>query len=159
MQNIIEKFYKAFAILDVETMLACYHPDIVFHDPAFGSLKGDKAKNMWRMLCHSQKNENFIINFSGIKSDGDVASAKWEAFYIYKKSGRKVHNIISAKFKFKEGLIVEHTDNFSLHNWAKQAMGFKGYLLGDTKFFKKKLQKTTNHLLNSFEKKLNFQDQ
>ncbi len=154
MQNIIEKFYKAFAVLDVETMLACYHPDIVFIDPAFGKLKAEKAKNMWRMLCHSQKKENFIINWSGIKFDGKVGKANWEAFYTFKNTGRKVHNIISAKFKFKDGLIIEHTDHFDLHHWAKQAMGFKGYLIGGTNFFKKKLQANTNRLLNKFEKSM-----
>ncbi|MCF6242954.1 MAG: nuclear transport factor 2 family protein [Bacteroidales bacterium] len=151
MQNIIEKFYKAFAILDVETMLSCYHPDIVFSDPAFGKLSGDKARNMWRMLCHSQKKENFIINWSAINFDERAGTVKWEAFYTFKNTGRKVHNIISAKFKFKDGLIIEHIDNFNIGHWAKQALGFKGYLFGGTYFFKKKLQASTNRLLNKFE--------
>ncbi|WP_299159185.1 nuclear transport factor 2 family protein [uncultured Tenacibaculum sp.] len=46
MKTIIENFYKAFSKIDAEAMVQCYHEDIVFNDPAFGTLKGDKAKNM-----------------------------------------------------------------------------------------------------------------
>ena len=51
MRQLIKDFYQAFAALDAETMASCYHKDILFEDPAFGVLKGEKAKNMWRMLC------------------------------------------------------------------------------------------------------------
>ena len=152
MQNIIERFYKAFAVLDVETMLTCYHPDIVFSDPAFGILRGDKAKNMWKMLCQSQKNKNFIINWSEIEHEENYGSARWEAFYTFRNTGRKIHNVIFANFKFKDGLIIRHNDEFNLHRWAKQAMGLKGFFIGGTDFFKNKLQ-ATNYLLHEFEKK------
>ncbi len=153
MQNIIERFYKAFAVLDVETMLACYHPDIVFSDPAFGILRGDKAKNMWKMLCQLQKNKNFIINWSEIEHEENYGSARWEAFYTFRNTGRKIHNVVFASFKFKDGLIIKHTDEFDLHRWAKQALGFRGFLIGKTTFFRNKLQAKTNYLLHQFEKK------
>ena len=154
MNKLIEKFYSAFTNLDAETMADCYHPDVVFEDPAFGSLQGERAKNMWRMLCSSQKGKNFIVTFSEIKTSKNNGSAKWEAIYNFSKTGRKVHNKISAKFEFKDGLIFRHTDNFNLHKWATQAIGFKGKLLGSTGFFRKKLQKQTNSLLDKFEVKL-----
>lgn len=148
MKELIEKFYTAFNNLDAETMVSCYHDKIVFEDPAFGELKGERAKNMWRMLCASQKGKDFTVKSSGITED----SAYWEAFYTFSKTGRKVHNRISAQFEFKDGLIIKHTDFFDLHRWAKQAMGFSGAVLGWSGFFQKKLQKQTNHLLNKFEK-------
>jgi limonene-1,2-epoxide hydrolase len=55
MKNIVEAFYETFANLDAENMVKYYHPDVVFRDPAFGELKAERTKNMWRMLCHSQK--------------------------------------------------------------------------------------------------------
>ena len=82
-----------------------------------------------------------------------MSSANWEAIYNFSKTGRKVHNKIKAEFEFKDGKIIKHTDTFDLHKWAKQAMGFKGFLLGGTSFFKKKLNAQTNKLLSSFEKK------
>lgn len=148
-QALINKFYDSFAALDAEGMTGCYHKDIVFQDPAFGILEGERAANMWRMLCSSQKKmgNNFKVSYSILSEN----SAHWEAFYTFSKTGRKVHNRIDAHFQFKEGLIVKHTDSFNLRKWAKQALGFKGALIGGTSFFKNQLQRQTNHLLDKFE--------
>lgn len=156
METIITKFYKAFSNLDADTMCACYHKDIVFEDPAFGVLKGNRAKAMWQMLCASQKGKNFKVVASNIEGDSKSGSAYWEAFYHFSKTGRKVHNKIDAKFEFKDGLIISHKDDFNLHKWAKQALGFKGLLIGKTQYFKNKLKNQTNHLLDNYinEKKL-----
>ncbi len=150
---IIEEFYKAFADLDAERMVACYHPDIVFEDPAFGQLHGEKARNMWRMICQSQKDKGFVVEYRDLNLHGEVGSAKWDAYYVFSQTSRKVHNKITANFKLKDGLIIEHNDNFDLHNWSKQAMGLKGFLLGRTGFFKRKLQEQTNKLLHNFEER------
>jgi limonene-1,2-epoxide hydrolase len=152
MQQLVETFYLAFKNLDAETMVSCYHNDIIFNDPAFGTLKGERAKNMWRMLCESQKGKNFIVDASEIDCNDDSGTAHWEAHYSFSKTGRKVHNIIDAEFKFKDGKIINHIDRFDLHKWAKQAIGFKGFLLGGTNFFKNKLHSQTHQLLLKFEK-------
>lgn len=135
-------------------MVKHYHNDIVFEDPAFGKLQGDRAKNMWLMLCNSQKGKDFKITFNNVQSADNTAKANWEAFYTFSKTGRKVHNTIKAQFVFKDCKIIEHTDSFSLHKWASQALGFKGYALGLLPFFKSKLQVQTNKLLQNFEKTL-----
>lgn len=149
LKELINKFYTAFNQLDSEAMVACYHDDIVFKDPAFVELKGEHAKNMWHMLCESQKGQDFKVTHSEVTED----SAYWEAFYTFSRTGRKVHNKVHAKFEFKDGLIIKHSDHFNLHKWAKQALGFSGAILGWTSVFQKKLQGQTNHLLNKFEQK------
>ncbi|MEH6537421.1 MAG: nuclear transport factor 2 family protein [Psychroserpens sp.] len=154
MDDLLGKFYKAFNELDAEAMASCYHDDIVFEDPAFGVLKGERVKNMWRMLCRSQKDKDFKVVFYDIQANENSGDAKWEAFYTFSKTGRKVHNKIAAHFEFKDGKISKHTDDFNLHHWAKQALGFKGLLLGGTGFFKKKLNKQTNYLLTKSEETL-----
>lgn len=154
MKNLIEKFYTAFSNQDAETMAECYHKDIEFTDPAFGTLKGERAKDMWRMLCNAQKGKKFIVTSSNIEADEDKGKANWEAIYNFSKTGRKVHNKIKAEFEFKDGLIIKHVDTFDLHKWSKQALGFKGVLIGGTGFFKKKLQQQTNHLLDKFQSNL-----
>lgn len=153
MKELLKTFYTAFNNLDAETMVSCYHDDIIFEDPAFGTLKGEKVKNMWRMLCASQKVEKFDVEYSNIKTNETNGSAHWEAFYNFSKTGRSVHNKIDASFEFKDGKIIKHLDHFNLHNWAKQAIGFKGFLLGGTKFFKNKLQNQTHALLAKYESK------
>lgn len=153
MKSVIEQFYQAFARLDAEAMLACYHNDIRFEDPAFGVLIGEKAKNMWRMLCHSQKGKDFRVKASNIECAYQKGSAQWEAFYTFSKTGRHVHNVIQAEFEFKDNKIIRHTDHFDLYRWSRQALGWKGYLLGWTPFFKQKLHTQTHKLLSDFEQR------
>ncbi|RSK38546.1 nuclear transport factor 2 family protein [Mangrovimonas spongiae] len=149
MENTINAFYKAFNNLDAETMVSYYHDDIVFKDPAFGTLKGHHAKNMWRMLCQSQKNKDFKVTAYNITN----SSATWEAFYTFSKTKRKIHNTVNAKFMFQDGKIISHTDTFNLYKWSKQALGLKGTLIGWTPFFKTQFQQQTNKLLHQFEQK------
>jgi ketosteroid isomerase-like protein len=149
-KELIEKFYSAFQNKDSEIMASCYHPEVVFKDPAFGTLKGDRAKAMWKMLCNSSK--DLKIEFSEVSADENKGSAHWEADYTFSRIGNKVHNNIDATFVFKDGLIITHTDDFNLRKWAGQAIGFKGKILGGTAFFKKKLQAQTNSMLDRFIK-------
>lgn len=148
MKKIIETFYTGLSELDADKMISCYHEDIVFEDPGFGQLKGDRAKGMWRMLCKNAK--NFKVEFSQVEANEENGTAHWEAWYTFSKTGRSVHNIIDAQFEFKDGKIIKHIDHFNLHRWASQAIGWKGRLLGSTSFFKKKLIQQTNTLLDKF---------
>ncbi len=50
-EQLIQRFYEAFARRDAEAMAACYHRDVEFSDPVFPDLKGDEARDMWRMLA------------------------------------------------------------------------------------------------------------
>lgn len=134
-------------------MLEWYHDDVTFEDPAFGVLRGEDAKNMWRMLCQTQQGKEFKVIFSNIEYTPEAGSARWEAYYTFSKTGRKVHNIINASFKFKDGKIINHIDKFSLCRWATQAMGLKGFLFGWTPFFRKKLNNQTRFLLTEFQRK------
>ena len=148
MKDLIETFYTGLKERDSDKMIACYHDNIIFEDPAFGKLKGERAKKMWKMLCKNGK--NLYIDFSNIKADDQQGSAHWEAKYTFSQTGRAVHNKIDAQFEFKDGKIVRHTDHFNLRQWAGQAMGWKGKLLGGTNFFKNKLHQQTNKTLDQF---------
>lgn len=147
-KKLIEKFYLAFQNKDFEIMASCYHPEVVFKDPAFGTLHGDRAKAMWKMLCISSK--DLKIEFNEVSADENKGSAHWDANYTFSRTGNKVHNRIDATFEFKDGLIITHTDVFNLRKWAGQAIGIKGKILGGTTFFRKKLQIQTNKLLDRF---------
>ena len=153
MSTIISQFYTAFAKLDAETMNSFYHDDIVFKDPAFGTLKGFEVNYMWQMLCESQVGKDFNVQFSNVMEDAVSGTAHWEADYTFSKTGRKVHNEIDAEFKIKDGKIIEHIDRFNLKKWAAQAMGFKGSILGGTGYFKRKLQFRTRRMLEHYIEK------
>jgi hypothetical protein len=149
-ENLIAKFYTAFANADAKTMSECYHPKIHFIDPAFGLLKEDQVSKMWEMLIFRSKG-NLKLEFSDIKADEFTGSAKWVATYIFTKTNRNVINRISAEFIFQDGLIIKHTDNFDVWKWSKQAFGITGYLLGWTGFFHKKIQEQALLSLKKFQ--------
>lgn len=147
---IIEDFYTAFARADAEGMVRHYHPDIRFEDPAFGPLQGERAKNMWRMLINNNKT-GIDIKHDSAQANAQTGSANWQARYIFSQTGRPVLNKITASFEFKDGKIIRHTDHFDMWAWSRQALGWKGWLLGWTAFLKSKIQQQTNRLLDKYE--------
>ncbi|WP_304234255.1 nuclear transport factor 2 family protein [Jiulongibacter sediminis] len=151
MSSVLQKFYDAFIEKDAEEMVDNYHPDIRFEDPAFGVLHGKDAADMWRMLCKNGK--DLQVTYDIIQEDEHKGIVQWEAKYTFSRTGRQVHNKVLAKFRIRNGLIINHEDSFNLKVWAKQAMGFMGLLFGGTAFFKEKLRKNTHRLLRSFQQK------
>jgi ketosteroid isomerase-like protein len=138
-ETTIVNFYNAFANSDIAKMCECYHPNAEFRDPAFGLLKGKEICSMWKMLIEKSKG-NLKIEFSEVTANDHFGSAFWIANYRFSKTNRKVTNSISAKFHFKDGLIIKHIDDFDIWKWSKQALGIKGILLGWTGFMQKKIQ-------------------
>jgi len=150
--ELITHFYTSFAKGDAEGMISCYDNAIQFKDPAFGALKGEDAKNMWRMLLSRNKG-NIHLTFSNVKADEKTGSANWVAEYVFSATGRKVINVISAEFEFANGKIIKHTDTFDIYKWAKQAFGLKGYLLGWTGYMQHKIQQQANASLKKYTEK------
>src|SRR5436190_10485597 len=124
----IRTFYEAFQRRDAAAMGRCYTEDVVFSDPVFTHLVGDQARGMWSMLC--ERGKDLRVEFRDVAADSAAGSAHWEAWYTFSATGRQVHNVIEARFRFRDGRIAEHTDSFSLRRWAAQALGLKGVLLG-----------------------------
>ena len=152
-QQIVEGFYEAFKNGDADAMVAYYDDDIVFEDPVFGVLNGVDAKNMWRMLVERSRGD-LEINFSNITSQGDQATAHWEAIYFFSKTRRRVHNKIDASFLIKNGKILKHNDYFSFYAWSSQALGIPGYVLGWTSFLRNKVRRQSLALLQRYSKKI-----
>ncbi len=151
-EELINNFYSAFQKRDYKGMIACYSDDIVFFDPVFGLLRGDEVRAMWEMLCKNAK--DFSLTYSNIKQlDEEYSTCEWIATYTFSKTGRKVVNKIKAHMRFENGIIVEHSDAFSLHKWSSQAMGFMGWLLGWNRFFQRKIQNGARKNLTKFIEK------
>ena len=125
---LIARFYAALGARDAETMVACYHPEATFSDPAFPRLDRAGVAAMWRMLC--ARGKDLRVTASGIDADAASGRAHWEATYTYSGTGRRVVNRIDAAFEFRDGLILRHRDRFDLYRWMRQALGAKGLLLG-----------------------------
>lgn len=147
--NLIQSFYQSFSDKNVSGMIQCYHENIFFHDPAFGTLQGEDVKSMWKMLLERGK-ENLSIEFDNIREDEKGGEATWCARYTYGPKKRNVINKVNASFEFKEGKIIRHTDYFDLWRWSRQALGLSGWLLGWSSFMKMKIQQRTNTLLKQY---------
>jgi hypothetical protein len=153
-ERLIEKFFTAFKKLDANGMNACYSNDIAFYDPMFELLRGDMAKSMWQMLCKNAK--DFSLEVDSIKNLEDgYYTCNWQASYTFSKTGNRVVNNGKAHMKIEHGLIIEHSDGWSLHNWSKQAMGISGLLFGWSSFYRNKLKNSAKKNLMTFIEKNN----
>ena len=149
--ELIRGFYASFQRRDHAAMGACYAPDATFSDPVFPDLRGPAVAAMWRMLC--ERGVDLRVEASGIEADAARGSAHWEAWYSFSATGRPVHNIIQASFRFRDGLIQQHTDSFDLYRWARQALGVKGILLGWTPPVQRAIRAQAARALDGFIRK------
>lgn len=148
-EELITRFYSAFASGDHITMAASYADDATFSDPVFPDLTADEARAMWRMFCTS--GNEIELNFSDVRADDRSGSARWEAIYRFPKTGRKVHNRIAASFLFRDGRIVRHRDDFDLYAWTRMALGPAGIALGWTPVLQNQVRKQAASQLRRFE--------
>jgi len=146
--QLIKRFYAAFDAGDGDAMAACYAPDVHFSDPVFPDLRGNRAGAMWRMLTGAPGD----LRIELLEHDADEASgsAHWRAHYVFSDTGRPVVNDIHASFRFKDGLIAEHRDEFSFYGWARQALGPTGLLLGWTPIVRSAVRKKAGGKLDEF---------
>jgi len=79
-----------------------------------------------------------------------MATPNWLAHCTFTQTGRHVDDDVRASFRFRDGLIVEHRDEFGFHGWARQALGPAGLLLGWTPLLRGSVRKRTRGRLDEF---------
>ena len=77
-------------------------------------------------------------------------SARWIAHYTFTQTGRSVTNDVRARFRFEDGLIADHRDEFDFHRWARQALGTSGLLLGWTPILRSAVRRRARAGLDEF---------
>lgn len=127
--ELVERFYAAFARCDGAAMAACYAPTAQFSDPVFVDLRDGEPGAMWRMLTSHSR--DLVVMLLEHDADDERGRAHWVADYTF-SNGNKVHNDVRARFRFEDGLIAEHVDSFSFHAWSRQSLGRIGTALGWT---------------------------
>jgi ketosteroid isomerase-like protein len=119
--KVVRELYEALDRHDGDAMARLYAPDGRFHDPAFGTLSGEEAGDMWRML--TSRSDDLSVELAEHSAEGDEGTARWIARYTFTRTGRPVVNDVRARFRFRDGLITDHRDSFSLPRWTRQALG------------------------------------
>jgi ketosteroid isomerase-like protein len=94
--ELIERFYAAFARGDGDAMAACYAPGARFSDPVFTDLRGEEPGAMWRML--TGRAQDLEVTLAEHEANAERGSAHWLADYTF-STGRRVHNDIHAEFR------------------------------------------------------------
>jgi len=138
--SLLHTFYTAFAQRDWAIMGVCYHPEARFSDPVFPELDAEGVKAMWKMLLGGDT--DLCISFTVMEEDAKGGKVRWEAFYTFSRTGRKVHNVITSSFTFKDGLILTQKDHFSFWRWSRQALGLSGWVLGWTPMVRDRVRNT-----------------
>lgn len=146
-QELVERFYVAFAQLDGEAMAACYGPGARFSDPVFVGLEGAQPGAMWKML--TARARDLEVTLAEHDAGAERGSAHWLADYTF-STGRRVHNDVQAAFRFQDGLIVDHQDSFSFYAWARQALGPVGLALGWTPVLQAKVRREARAGLDEY---------
>lgn len=147
-EKLIREFYEAFNARDYVSMQESYHAKATFYDPVFQDLNSEQVKSMWQMLLTSSK--DLSVKASEFVADDHKGSCRWDAWYTFSRTGRKVHNIIRADFRFEKGKIMEHRDLFNLWRWSAQALGMPGLLLGWTPMVRNKVRVTAQTALRKY---------
>jgi len=147
-RDLIRTLYEALDRGDGEAMAACYSPTARFHDPAFGDLTGEQAGDMWRML--TERAEDLTVELAEHDADEETGTARWIARYTFTDTGRPVVNDVRARFRFADGRIVEHVDEFSFFAWSRQALGPLGLALGWTPVLPALVRRRTRGRLDAF---------
>ncbi|GII78660.1 hypothetical protein Sru01_36420 [Sphaerisporangium rufum] len=149
-QRLIEVFFDAFARGDIDALGGCYHPEISFGDPVFPELEGrDRVIGMWRMLV--DRTREVEVTVRDVAADHYSGSARWTARYIYAPTGRRVLNQVTAQFRFEDGLIVRHHDDFDLRRWSRMAFGRPaGTVLGLTAVARRRMRRRARGRLEEY---------
>ncbi len=147
-RQLIERFYAAFDAHDGDSMAACYRPDARFSDPVFTDLRGEEPGAMWRMLTVGA--DDLAVDLVEHEAHDDRGSAHWVARYTFTQTGHPVTNDVHASFRFADGLIAEHHDEFDFHRWARQALGTSGLLLGWTPMLRSSVRRHARARLDEF---------
>lgn len=150
-EQLVNDFYTAFQNKDYKFMQQCYADKATFYDPVFSNLNANEVRGMWEILI--QRGKDLQLEFSNIRTEGKMIKANWVATYTFSKTKRKVVNNVEGIFVVTDGKIISHNDNFNFHQWAKQALGGTGLLLGWTSFLQNKVSKQALNSLQNFMNK------
>ncbi|GAA3134389.1 hypothetical protein GCM10010466_26370 [Planomonospora alba] len=137
---LIRTFYDALARRDLTAMEDCYHPEATFGDPIFQELEGrDLIMGMWRMQL--SRGADLDVTLADVTAAPHAVTARWSAGYTFTSTGRRVVNHVDSLFRFEDGLIVRHHDEFDFKRWSKMALGRPvGLVVGWTPAFRARIR-------------------
>jgi hypothetical protein len=130
---LLRRLFSALDVHDHPTMAECYAPAALFRDIAFDLEGKPTIHAMWQMICESS---DLRATFEVLHADDAEGRVALVDHYTLSDTKFKVRNVIDARFRFKNGLIVQHHDHCDAKAWAAMAFhgGLRGFLAGHLRF-------------------------
>jgi ketosteroid isomerase-like protein len=134
---LLHRLFSALDNHDHMTMASCYHEAATFQDIAFSLRSKREIHSMWHMICDGDIRATFEVTNAN-DHDGHVKLVDTYTFGATRdKPGRRVRNVIDSRFRFRDGLIIEHRDVCDPRAWARLAIGGPaGFLAGRIHFLR-----------------------
>ncbi len=122
----VNTFFRAYAKADPVLIGQCLHQQISFSDPLFPDLRGARALLRWHWLL--RQTQDLSVQHQVIFADDRKAQLKVNVSYSW--HGRQVNLPVLTTLTIWDDLIVRHVDEYSYYEYAKQAQGLAGRVLG-----------------------------
>lgn len=132
-EQLLARLFQSLNDHDHLAMGDCYHDLATFRDIAF-NLKGRRQiQAMWSMICSDNAKGKSTISATvkDLSADADHGRVVVVEDYLFRATGKSVHNEIVSSFAFRDGKILRQTDTCDPIVWARQAYGgCFGFLMG-----------------------------
>lgn len=125
--DVVRRFYDAFEKGDFATLESLYAPNVHWQDTIFNYDGRENVMGVWRFEVDPKKGGK--ITYKILSSEGDKVVVSWSDDYSF--FGNPVNHAITATLTVKDGQIVDHREDYSWDEWAKQAFAFKNLDLGN----------------------------
>jgi ketosteroid isomerase-like protein len=132
-KKLLQQLYESLNRHDAKAMAECYHSDATFQDIAFDLHGKNQIRAMWQMICSGDISATFEV----VHADDREGVVKLIDEYTFTDTRRWVRNPIESRFRFQDGLIIEHRDLCDPRAWAAAALGgVTGFLAGRLRFLR-----------------------
>ena len=112
---------------------------------------GEGIKNVMKLTNKEIQTVRHLMDEYGLNVatiGSPIGKVKLVDDYTFSDTGRPVHNVIESRFRFEDGLIIEHVDHCDARAWGRMALGgVKGWLAGRVRFLR---SSKANSLLDKF---------
>lgn len=147
--EVIQSYFKHLQARNAASLWQCYASNIVYSDPVYGWMEGDKVKARWEYFCAHA--DALQLTWGAVTVlDDEYFTCEWTAQYTQRETGRTIKFPCKSFFRLKDYKIIEQSDAYRLSSLIAQTDGWKGFWFGWTGYMKRFVQKRALQALASF---------
>lgn len=143
--NLTDTIFTGLAVLDPEIVDRHYTDLSCIHHPILGRITGLELKTAWTSLLSHKFDLALHYNICFVTTS--TAEVEWSLRHRHPETGRIILLDGTTQLVFRNNLVIWHHDSFSLRDWFRQALGWKGILLSLVPGWRRFVIRETRHLL------------